>query len=227
MGQEGEDVDYARAADMTRALIQSGGVLDYGAERSRLLLRVLRTLAHGQPVSEAEVDRISAELGMAPSEAHDFLRAVTERDAAERIVGVLGLSLNEHPHQFSVAGHRMSTWCAEDTLFLPALLGEQATIESTSPLSRETVRLTVGPEGVQAVSPAGAVVSIVIVDPGTGDMRSVDAIWRTFCRHIHFFASRQEAERWSAGRDDIGILTPAEGYAIGRELTSPFLAQAG
>jgi alkylmercury lyase len=79
----------------------------------------------------------------------------------------------------------LSTWCAEDTLFLPALLGQTATVESPSPVSRESVRLTIAPEGVQAVSPTGAVVSIALVDPDQVAFGSVEAIWMTFCRHIH------------------------------------------
>ncbi len=48
----------------------------------------------------------------------------------------------------------------------------------------------------------------------------------TFCRQIHFFASRDEAERWAAGRGDLAILTLQEGYRIGRLLVSRFLGQA-
>jgi alkylmercury lyase len=211
---------------MARKLTQDGGLFDYGRDRSRLVLRILRTLAHGRPVSGAQVDQIAAELGMARDDVHGFLREVTERDAADRIVGVLGLSLGEHPHRFSMNGQRMSAWCAEDTLFLPALLCQIATVESTSPLSRETVRLTVSPGGVREVSPAGAVVSIVIVDPDATVLPSVEAIWRTFCCHIHFFASREEAERWAGSRGDIAILSPDEGYEMGRLLMSRFLTHA-
>ena len=121
----------------------------------------------------------------------------------------------------------MSAWSAEDTLFLPALLGQTASIESTSPLSREPVRLTVSPDGVRSVSPPEAVVSIPIVDPGDTTLGSVEAIWTTFCRQIHFFATREEAVRWAAGRGEIAILTLDEGYQLGRRLTSRFLAQAG
>ncbi|MGH7374848.1 MAG: organomercurial lyase [Candidatus Rokuibacteriota bacterium] len=202
--------------------------MSYSAEHVRLLLQVLRALARGRPVRGPEIDAIAADLGWAPETARAFLRPLTERDAADAIIGVVpGLSLGEHPHRFWVNGQRMSTWRAEDTLFLPALLGETATIESTSPLSREPVRLTVGPGGVQSVSPREAVVSVPIVDPGDTTLGSVEAIWMTFCRHIHFFASREEAARWAAARADIAILTPDEGYQIGRQLTSRFLAQTG
>ncbi len=216
--------DYTRAADMTAKLTRAGGVLDYGPERSRLLVRVLRTLALGRPVTGRDVDGLAAEAGVAPDEAQVFLRAVTERDGTDRIIGVLGLSLGEHPHRFAVNGQRLSTWCAEDTLFLPALLGQTASVESISPVSREPVRLVIGPDGVQAVSPAGAVVSIALVDPDQTAFGSVEAIWMTFCRHIHFFASREEAERWATGRRDIAILTVDEGHRMGRQLADRFLA---
>jgi alkylmercury lyase len=218
--------DHTRAVNMAATLTRAEGILDYGPERSRLLVRVLRILARGRSVTRTEVDGLAPGAGLAADEAHAFLREVTERDGSDRIIGVRGLSLGEHPHRFSVNGQRLSTWCAEDTLFLPALLGQTATVESTSPLSGEPLRLTIGPDGVQLVDPPGAVVSIALVDPERTAFRSVEAIWRTSCRHVHFFASREEARRWAAGRGDIAILTPDEGYRIGRQLTERFLAHA-
>ncbi len=55
-------------------------------------------------------------------------------------------------------------------------------------------------------------------------MASVEAIWNAFCYHVHFFASREEAEGWAAGRDDIAILTVEEGFELGRQLSSGLLA---
>ncbi|HKW95601.1 MAG TPA: organomercurial lyase [Methylomirabilota bacterium] len=221
-------MDFKRTAEMVRGLTRDDGILCYNPAQVRLLLQVLRALARGRPVTGPEVDAIAEDLGWAPNAAQIFLRPLTERDAADAIIGVFpGLSLAEHPHTLSVNGQRMSAWCAEDTLFLPALLGQTATIESTSPLSRAPVRLTVGPEGIQSVSPPEAVISIAIVDPDDTAADSVQAIWTTFCQHIHFFASRKEAERWAAGRADIAILTPDEGYQVGRQLTTRFLDQAG
>jgi alkylmercury lyase len=220
-------LSYKRAEEMVRELTRDDGVLDYKPEQARLLVRVLRTLARGRPVSSQDIDVIAADLGWASEAAHGFLRPLTERDTADAIIGVFpGLSLGDHPHRFSVNGRSMSAWCAEDTLFLPALLGQTAAIESTSPLSRAPVRLTVGPDGVVNLHPPEAVVSIAIVDSDTR-LTSVEAIWMTFCRNIHFFGTREEAVRWAAGRDDIAILTPDEGYQLGRQLTSQFLDQLG
>jgi alkylmercury lyase len=221
-------MDYKRAEEMVRVLTQDGGILAYDPQQARLLLRLLKALARGRPVTGPEIDTIAADLGWAPEAAHAFLRPLTERDSADAVIGVLpGLSLGDHPHRFRVNGRWMSTWCAEDALFLPALLGQTATVESASPLSRRPVRLTVSPDGIQSVDPPEAVVSIAIVDARDTTLGSVETIWTTFCRHIHFFLSRGEAVQWAAGRGDIAILTPDEGYQLGRQLTSRFRAQAG
>ena len=218
-------LDYKRADEMVRELTGNDGVLDYTPEQARLLVQVLRTLARGRPVSAQEIDVIAADFGWAPEAARGFLGPLTERDAADAVIGVFpGLSLGNHPHRLSMNGRQMSAWCAEDTLFLPALLGQTAMIESTSPLSRAPVRLTVSPDGVMKVYPPEAVISIAVVD-GDTRLTSVEAIWMTFCQNIHFFATREEAVRWAAARDDIAILTPDEGFELGRQLTRRFLNQ--
>lgn len=214
----------ARATETVQKLTSDGGVLDYGPGLSRLLVRIMRALARGRPVSREAVDGIRAELGISPAEADRFLSGVSERNASGHVVGILGLTLTETRHRFSVNGVRMSTWCAEDTLFLPALLGERATVESTSPVSDQTIRLTVSPQRVEEVKPAEAVVSLVIVEPDRAHMSSVEAIWTTFCHHIHYFASREEAERWADGRDDIEIVPVHEAFELGRLVSSKFLA---
>lgn len=216
----------ARAAEMFRKLIQADGLFDFGPERTRLLVHVQRTLAEGRPVTSDQVSLFAADVGIAPDEADAFLQTVTERDENDQIVGAFALSLNDHPHRFVVDGTELSAWCAGDTLFLPAVLGRTATIESSSPISGQPVRLRVSPERVEEVSPAGAVLSMVVVDPTAADVGSVEAIWGTFCRQILFFASRAEAEQWAAGRDNIEILSVAEGFELVQPFTSSFLARA-
>jgi alkylmercury lyase len=213
-----------RATEATRKYTKPGGLLDYGPDLSRLLVRLMRELAQGRPVPKERVDQIIGDLGIDRDDAYRFLGGVAERDADGNVFGAMGLSLNNTPHRFYVNGIRMSAWCAGDTLFLPAVLDQTAIVESKSPVTRERVKLTVSPQGVEEVDPAGAVVSIVIVDPNDADMGSVEAIWGTFCHHIFFFASREEAERWASGRDDIEILSVEEAYELGRQISSRFLA---
>jgi hypothetical protein len=46
----------------------------------------------------------------------------------------------------------------------------------------------------------------------------------TLDHQILFFASREEGERWAAGRPDIEILSVAEVYELGRQFSSRLLA---
>ena len=214
----------ARATEAMRKLTKHGGLLDYGPDLTRLLIRLMRELAQGRPVSKERVDRIVADMKIDREGAYRLLGEVAERDADKNIFGTMGLSLNDTPHRFYVNGTRMSTWCAQDTLFVPTMLDQTATVESKSPVSGEKVRLTVSPQRVEEVDPPGAVVSMVIVDPDNPNMGSVEAMWGAFCHHIFFFASREEAERWAAGRDDIEILSMEEAHELWRPVSSRFLA---
>ncbi len=57
-------------------------------------------------------------------------------------------------------------------------------------------------------------------------MGSVEAIWGSFYQYI-FFASREEAERWASGRDDVEIISVDEAYELGRQSSSRLLASTG
>ena len=83
-----------------------------------------------------------------------------------------------------------------------------------------------GPDGLEEVDPADAVVSIVTLDPSKVDASSMEAIYGNFCEQIHFFVSREEAERWAAERENIDILSVEEGYELGKLAFSELLAYA-
>ena len=208
----------ARIFETTKKLQEH--LLDYGPDHARLLLQVMRQLAQGRPITAEQVDHRIADLGIAEEPAHQFLREVTERDATDQIVCAMGLSLSDHPHRLSVAGVSLSAWCALDTLFLPAILQQTATIESPSPVTHHPIRLRVSPQRVEEVHPASTVVSFVLAEPNRENMASVLAIWSTFCEHIHFFATREEGEQWANRRDDIVLLTVEEGFAWVRQVWS-------
>lgn len=208
----------ARANKMVRKLTQNGGLMDYGPNNLHLLVQVVRALAKGRPVTGEQVGRIVADLGTDRDEAEQFLRQVTERDNGDHIVGALGLSLKQHPYRFTVNGTQMTAWCAQDTLFLPVMLQQSATVESESPVSNEKIRLTVSPEGVQEVSPAGVVMSMVMFDPDRADLNTATEIQASFCCMVHFFASREEVKQWVADRDNIETLSLGEAFDLGRSM---------
>lgn len=49
-------------------------------------------------------------------------------------------------------------------------------------------------------------------------MSATSAIWGTFCHHRFLLSAPRDAERWSAARADIEILSLDEGFAIAQSL---------
>ncbi len=175
---------------------------------------VYRLLAAGRPATPASVAPM-ADLG--PEEAAAVMAGLpTARRQAGAVTAFLGLQAEPGAHRLRFAGVDCWTWCAWDTLFIPALVGSRALVESTCPVTRTTVVVEVDPvDGVVAAEPAGALLTFLRSPrPYGGDI--VDS----FCRWMHFVSGPVAGERWvgaaAAERDDVIVLPLAAGVAIGR-----------
>ena len=200
---------------------------DFSPGRSRLVLRVLKRLACGRPVTRDQVDQMAADLDMIPEEAHGFLAQVCERDYEGRILNSMGLSLSDRwAHRFYVNGTQLRTLCAWDSLYLPPLLNRTASIVSLSPASKKEVRVTVSPEQVEWACPETAVVSIVTLGIGHQDASFVETLWSNFCHRVYFFPTEQEAEGWAEDKENISILSVEEAYELGKRTFSKLLSYA-
>src|SRR5437879_733773 len=111
-------VELAEALRRARMPLRSDPALP------RLLLALVRLLAEGESMPLGRVRALAARLEVPPELLAPLLRQRAEIDDAGNIVGMMGLSLNRHPHRFEVNGRALSTWCAWDTLFLPSLLDQ-------------------------------------------------------------------------------------------------------
>jgi alkylmercury lyase len=191
---------------------------------SRLMVLLWREIARGGPVSPEQVEQIASALDIPQQTAREVLHKMCERDRDGNVVGIAGLSQNKHPHRFTVNGTRLSTWCAWDSLFLPVMLQQTAEVSSLCPATGEVIRLIITPEGVTSYQPASTAISIVIPQPTSNGLESVEEIWMTFCHHIHFFSSPQAAQEWFAARgQQIAILTIEEAFELGRLTLSEVL----
>lgn len=173
----------------------------------RVALATYRLLARGAPV---EIERIAERTDLDDSLVAALLNSWPGvfRDNAKRVVGFWGLSTMEvGPHRLHVDGVRLSAWCAWDTLFLPALLGQPGDVRSRSPLDWEPISLRVAPNRIESASAENLVVSMV----PAGDS---DDLIRTFCQQIHFFASTAEGERWSAEREGVFLMPLADAFEL-------------
>ena len=173
-------------------------------------LALFRRLAEGDPV---EPSRLAADVGLETAELIARLGRwpSVHVDDDGRIVAFQGLSIVETPHRLGVDGRTVYAWCAWDTLFLPELIGRPAAIESTCPTTGQTISLRVEPTGLRDVSPEQAALSFLLPGSRCGN----DTI-ESFCRYIHFFASHEAAEAWTARHAATFVTSIKDGFDIGR-----------
>ncbi len=201
----------AEARDAADRLAQQLGSSLTAPGNGGVFRAILTLLAEGAPVPKVAVAR---SLGRLDEDAAGLLAQIPslEFDDAGDIVGA-GLSLRPTAHLLEIGGRRLYTWCALDTLIFPAMLGRSARVTSPCAATGTPVRLVVGPEEIDELDPASAVVSLHLFE-GTRDVRSA------FCRDVNFFVSEDSAAEWLHTHPDGWVLPVARGHSLARDLAS-------
>ena len=186
-------------------------------DEAPLALALLDELAKGDPVGPAA---LATRARRSEGEVTDVVARWpnVHFDDKGRVIAFSGLSLAPTPHRLEVAGRQLYTWCAWDTLFLPALLAQPASVASTCPVTGTEVRLSVGPAGVQSAEPASVRVSF----PAPASTVTSD-ITATFCCHVHFLADQDAAAQWLSGNDGALTLSLEDAVELGRLATRSLL----
>jgi len=186
-----------------------------------LTQHLFRLLAAGQPVTaEALAARADIPLEVAADTFREIKKQGGEFDEAGHVVGAV-LTLKPTPHRLVVNGRIPYAWCALDTIFLPGLLGETAVVESTCPVTGETIRLTITPDSVTHYSPAGIVLSIAVPGVSCNREKPVDEEDRAVkaresCQQMAFFSSRAAAEEWIEEYPGLVIFTVEEAWQLAK-----------
>ena len=201
----------ASSKQTVEALVEAYGKIGipsaFSPAQSKVLIATWRAIAEGVPVSPERIAGIASDSGMSAEEATEFLTWMSEKDEAGNILGTMGLTQTDwSPAKLPVDGQALHAWCALDTFFLPLMLNKMADIEVVA-ATGEPIRLRIGPERVESVEPASAVMTTVVPTvSATGGVESVEGIWNIFCHYSRYFRSREEAEAFVADRDDLEII---------------------
>ena len=193
------------------------------AAEQRVSLAVYRLLAKGRPVTAAQ---ISAASGAAHADVLDMLARWhgVQRGADGAVTGFWGLTLSQTKHRFRIAGRELHTWCAWDTLFLPALLAAPADVESVCPVTGSHIALRVGPAGVETAQPRTVALSFLL--PTESEVEK--SLTETFCCYVHFFASPEAAGEWVSRRPRTFVLPLEAAWQIAvRRNATQFAAVRG
>jgi alkylmercury lyase len=186
----------------------------FPADCAPLARALLALLARGEPVTD---ERLAGETNRPVGDVTAMLASWPNlhRDDRRDVVAFGGLSLRPTGHRFAVGGKQLYTWCAWDTLFLPALLDEPAEVRSTCPLTGTPVRLRVNSGAIAHADPGDLWVSF---PPGA--TTSTTDIVESFCCHVHFIAGHDAAQRWLGEHDGGRVLDLRDAYEVGQRATA-------
>jgi len=182
----------------------------------RIALQVYRRLAEGSPSPASDI----AERAGVPVERVEELLASwpgVYLDEAKNVIGFWGLTITKlsPTHRLEVEGRTLFAWCAWDTLFLPGILDATAKVESTCPTTGETISLVVSPGGVVETSHPGGVVSFLTPE------QDFDAdVIQSFCHFVHFFASPEAGDTWTARHLGTFLLPLDDAFELGRRVNA-------
>lgn len=179
----------------------------------RVTVKTIQAIANGNPVSPEELadiwsmplDQVQVILNQAKKNGR------VELNAQGDLVGAV-LSLNPTQHHIFMDNQHLYAWCAYDAIYAPAVTGKLARIVSEDPVTGGRIEVSLTPDGVEAIQPESAVVSVV--NPG-GDMSAGPESKR--CTHMLFFESRESAEQWKQDRAGVFILTVEEVFELAKE----------
>lgn len=176
----------------------------------RVAVALYRLLAGGSPVP---LDTVAHTLGLSVDVVSDAVRRWPGvfYDDAQRVIGFWGLAQPEMSHRVIVNGTPLFAWCAWDTLFIPAILGKTASVESTCATTGAKISLTVGPQGVEEVSPASTVVSFLTPETPF-DANMILSFWH----FVLFFASEEAGAEWTANHPNTFLLSLRDAFEVGR-----------
>jgi alkylmercury lyase len=180
----------------------------------KLSLGLYRELARGAPVSSSSLaDRVQMPADAVIRQLRSW-PGVYYDDSGQRVIGFWGLTIAPMPHRLRVDGRELYAWCAWDTLFLPALLGTSAEVESSCRATGAPVRLTVTPHEVESALPAGLSVSFLLPEAEAMNANVITS----FCHYVHFFNSQEAAQPWLHEHPETFLLSLADAYEFGRRI---------
>lgn len=203
-----------RVEQLAVAIARAGP--DFDEEQQRIALALYRRLAEGSSAPAADVAERAEVSAARVLELLDSWPGVY-RDEQGQVVGFWGLTVDRlsPTHRLEVDGRELFAWCAWDTLFLPAVLGATARVESICPTTGDAITLVVAPDRVLLSTRPNAVVSFLLPD------RRFDAdVIQSFCHFVHFFTSHDAGQAWTADHPGTFLLSLDDAFELGRRVNA-------
>ncbi|GMT49254.1 MAG: alkylmercury (organomercurial) lyase MerB [bacterium] len=187
-------------------------------EEQKYSLSLYRILAQGESVSR---DMLADTLNISHEKINHFLKDKmgVYYDDHQNIIGYMGLAIPKMTHQFTVNNKTLYTWCAWDSLFIPALLDMTAQVESVCQTTKEPIHISINPDGIANMDPSDAVMSVLIPDIGDKGFEEscCKDVISSFCHFVYFFKSHETGLDWINSRKErYALLSIKEAFELGR-----------
>lgn len=189
-----------------------------GLEAARMSNTERDTSYRGPDIPAQLGERLALALGLddRPETFGDWVTAmsrIADRDDIEVSPDVL-CTTEESPHRARIDGTTRHYQCVQDPIIAPFVADEvdHVEIETRSPVSEETIELTVSESGIEA-EPSDAVFSFGVdatVENPPEDVVSPIIAYSLFCPYGHAFPSDDEYEAWAETVDAITMATSME-----------------
>jgi len=205
-------MDKSSFIEKTRETLEK---LPQGAYEAELRLQViaLQLLSKGEPVSR---DRLAEAWGMPLEQVNAIFEQASalgtlQLDDEGNMVGS-AISLVPSSHKFLVNGKTLYAWCSYDAIYAPGVIGSDAVVESVDPLTNESIRIKVSPNGVMESEPEGIVTTVVGME---ADARGGAESPR--CNQMQFFVSEENASKWAIDHSGVSIMTVDQLFDVAKE----------
>ncbi len=200
--------------------------IDLLAERWRAagsLLPGFGMLAEGKPLP---IDQLAAETGVEVDRLRELLVSVRSQfDEDGRLVDIFGMTLERTPHRLEIGSKEAFSCCAMWAHVIPKLINRSLVVHSTDPVTKELVRLSISPVGLESVEPVDAAATMAVA--GARDIAA--DVCAAFCCHVKHFVSRENADLFAAEADCRSALAVQELHDLGTDfyqiISSPWAAE--
>jgi alkylmercury lyase len=150
----------------------------------------VRELAERLAIDDASIAHVLEALSMSGR---------AELDDEGRLLGIFGLTLKPTSHRMKLRGTTFFTWCAFDSVGIPAALRESAEITSECGHCQREIRLTI----VDGVPPSAA--AVISWSP-----RQCDSVREEFCPTVNFYCDEGHFTASTADGESTGAFLTLE-----------------
>ncbi|MFC1481715.1 organomercurial lyase [Candidatus Neomarinimicrobiota bacterium] len=173
-----------------------------------ILKQVFPLLASGQPLTEEQIIEVTGANHSNVREALSLGR--TGRDEQGHVIELFGVTKTTTSHRIEINQTILYSCCALVAHMVPMLTGGTARIESTDPISKESVWVTIRDHTLESFTPMDATGTFV----STEFREVMDSVGDAFCNHIMHFSSIENAQEFIAQNPKRFILNMEEFHDI-------------